>query len=271
VDTADVNQIRIGLGDPQNPVPGGSGNMYFDDIRLYLPKCVPWLDKPAADFSNNCLVDLADVGIMADEWLRSDTYLSVEPPPSAPVGWWKLDGDAADSSASGYHGTAEGSCAWVSGYIDGAIEFTGGGRVLVTDDGNTPLLRPADRISSTAWINYSVPPSHSARVVVKGLNAGNRENFALQVDGYSLSWFVRDANRAMHGIGGGNLRGNEWAHIAGVYDGSSVTCYLNGQLANSEAIGAITLLQDANCLSVGDAVDGAREFIGVVDDVEYLR
>ena len=30
-----VNSISIGLGDRNNPQPGGSGTMYFDDIRLY--------------------------------------------------------------------------------------------------------------------------------------------------------------------------------------------------------------------------------------------
>ena len=31
----DVDNISIGLGDRNNPLPGGSGKMYFDDIRLY--------------------------------------------------------------------------------------------------------------------------------------------------------------------------------------------------------------------------------------------
>jgi hypothetical protein len=30
-----VNTITVGFGDKTNPQPGGSGRMYFDDIRLY--------------------------------------------------------------------------------------------------------------------------------------------------------------------------------------------------------------------------------------------
>ena len=30
-----VNTISIGFGDKTNPQPGGSGTVYFDDIRLY--------------------------------------------------------------------------------------------------------------------------------------------------------------------------------------------------------------------------------------------
>jgi hypothetical protein len=34
----DVSKMAIGFGDKSNPQPGGSGLMYFDDIRLYLPR-----------------------------------------------------------------------------------------------------------------------------------------------------------------------------------------------------------------------------------------
>jgi hypothetical protein len=37
VNLADVNTIGIGFGDRSNPQAGGSGTMYFDDIRLYRP------------------------------------------------------------------------------------------------------------------------------------------------------------------------------------------------------------------------------------------
>ena len=37
IDLTDVDKISIGFGDRDNPQPGGSGKMYFDDIRLYRP------------------------------------------------------------------------------------------------------------------------------------------------------------------------------------------------------------------------------------------
>ncbi|MCP4259610.1 MAG: LamG domain-containing protein [Planctomycetes bacterium] len=37
VDLANVNSITLGLGNRANPVAGGAGMMYFDDIRLYPP------------------------------------------------------------------------------------------------------------------------------------------------------------------------------------------------------------------------------------------
>jgi hypothetical protein len=37
VNLTNVNTIALGLGDKKNPQPGGSGVVYFDDIRLYPP------------------------------------------------------------------------------------------------------------------------------------------------------------------------------------------------------------------------------------------
>jgi hypothetical protein len=39
IDLTDIDKIAIGLGTKGNTtIPGGSGKMYFDDIRLYLPR-----------------------------------------------------------------------------------------------------------------------------------------------------------------------------------------------------------------------------------------
>jgi len=37
IDLTNVSAIAIGFGDKANPQPGGSGTMFFDDIRLYTP------------------------------------------------------------------------------------------------------------------------------------------------------------------------------------------------------------------------------------------
>ncbi|MHC4500128.1 MAG: LamG domain-containing protein, partial [Planctomycetota bacterium] len=266
-----VTSLFIGFGDSDNEsTPGGDGAVYFDDIRLYPPKCVPELG-PAADFSDNCIVDWADVRIMANEWLRTDAMLTVSAPSPGPVGWWEFEegggSSVGDSSGYGNDGTAEGTFSWVQGRIgNGAMAFNDG-RVLVPD---APELRPAAEITAAAWVYYSATPSYSARVVVKGVDQGDRENFAVQVtDEDQLGWFVRDSNTTNHGLDSEDeLRRNEWTHLAGTYDGNAVACYVNGQLSNSSTVGAVPLLQDTNELAIGDAVDVDRAFIGTVDDVQ---
>jgi len=41
VSLTNVNTISLGLGNKNNPAAGGSGTMYFDDIRLYAPDSAP--------------------------------------------------------------------------------------------------------------------------------------------------------------------------------------------------------------------------------------
>ncbi|HUV65195.1 MAG TPA: hypothetical protein VMW24_14960, partial [Sedimentisphaerales bacterium] len=42
VNLADVDRIAIGFGTRGNTtLPGGTGQMYFDDIRLYRPRSAP--------------------------------------------------------------------------------------------------------------------------------------------------------------------------------------------------------------------------------------
>jgi parallel beta-helix repeat protein len=70
VELADVSKVRIGFGDRMNPVAGGSGIVYFDDIRLYPPKCVTGIG-PDGDLNSDCMVDYRDLEIIAEQWLCS--------------------------------------------------------------------------------------------------------------------------------------------------------------------------------------------------------
>jgi hypothetical protein len=38
IDLTNVNTMTIGFGNRNNPTAGGSGMMFFDDIRLYPPE-----------------------------------------------------------------------------------------------------------------------------------------------------------------------------------------------------------------------------------------
>jgi hypothetical protein len=78
INLTDVNSIAVGLGNRNNPQAGGSGKMYFDDIRLYRARCVPSILKPDADLSGNCVVDLADIEIMAADWLADAPGLAAD-------------------------------------------------------------------------------------------------------------------------------------------------------------------------------------------------
>jgi len=179
VDLTSVSKLRIGFGPESPSSPGGMGQVFFDDIRLYPPRCVPAYGPPY-DFSGNCVVDMADVAIMAEQWLRTDACLPVQAPSTGPVGWWTLDGSAVDSSGNGHNGTPQGNFSWVAGQIGGAIEFAGdGGKVLVP---HSAQLSPTTEVTVTAWVYVTEPTDYSSRVVAKGADEGDNESYALQVE-----------------------------------------------------------------------------------------
>jgi hypothetical protein len=68
VNLTNVKKFYIGFGDRNNPAAGGTGTVYFDDIRLHPSRC---LDKPLEDLNDDCVVDFKDFAIMAKDWLNS--------------------------------------------------------------------------------------------------------------------------------------------------------------------------------------------------------
>ena len=78
VNLKNIKKMYIGVGDRVNPQKGGTGSLYIDDIRLYTPRCIASLLKPAADISGNCVVDYADLDIIANEWLDTGDTLTAD-------------------------------------------------------------------------------------------------------------------------------------------------------------------------------------------------
>jgi len=280
VELEHIASIVIGFGDRTNTTtPEGRGKVYIDEIRLYPSKCIPSMG-PQADFSGDCLVGYADIALMLEHWLDSDVDLPVSAPSPGPVARWELDGDATDSAGS-YDGTAQGDYSWVTGQVGQAIGFSGdGGKVLVDD---AEALRPENEVSVCAWMRAFESPD-SSRVVVKG--ADNKEAYDLEVDGDDLTFCVRDGQyptaddfpRYAAATEDEPLAFGQWNHIAGTYDGNSVKCYVNAQLAGKDndlpegmdPCDIVILSQDVNGLAIGNRSDANdKEFIGDVDDV-YL-
>ncbi|MHC4500240.1 MAG: LamG domain-containing protein, partial [Planctomycetota bacterium] len=161
VNFASIYRFYLGFGDMENPVKAGSGTVYFDDIRLSLPTCIP--EFTVYDLSGDCEVGYADVGIMMDQWLDGDVnFVDLlggiqEPCDANLVGWWEFDegsgSTASDSSSYNHPGTLETNDVnvyWVTGHndVDYALEFDGG-RVRVPDHED---LRPLHEVSVCAWI-----------------------------------------------------------------------------------------------------------------------
>jgi len=121
VDLTDISRITIGFGDK---TAGGSGEVYFDNIRLYPPRCVPeyahltgsfrYLDhyKIEGSFVSDCKNDYFDLWSMGSDWLVSSYGNATATTPSDTnlMGHWAMDDDdpqlqVDDSSVNANHGT----------------------------------------------------------------------------------------------------------------------------------------------------------------------
>ncbi|MHC4498815.1 MAG: LamG domain-containing protein, partial [Planctomycetota bacterium] len=249
VNLANIVTLYLGFGNRRTPLTGcgGEGMVLFDDIRLYMPRCVPEYG-PVGDYSGDCIVGLEDIEMMGDYWVRSDhNYVGMmqEPSLTGLVGWWKLDGNADDSSSYAHDGNMENYFMWAKdrdGVANSAVKFllgkdsedrSTGGRVLIPDAAH---LKPINNLSVSAWINLE-DTEGSGKIVVKG--GKDREAYVLEAEDDELQFFIRDQNSSWkpeerferytldHNR---PFPLNEWIHVAGTYDGNEMRLYESGQM-----------------------------------------
>jgi len=138
-----------------------------------------------------------------------------------PVAWWKLDGDALDSSGNDHNGTLHGNPQWIPGIYGGALDFDGDD--YVTIDGYKGVLG-TQAFTITAWIKAS----SNGEIIGWGSSGdGNRAEFRVNGD------------RLRYESGGGNVQAdttvtdNQWHHAAVTIPANAqyvdVTIYLDGK------------------------------------------
>jgi hypothetical protein len=71
VNLSNVNSITLGFGNKSNPTTGGTGTVFFDNLRLYRQRCVPSMAKPEYDLNDDCVVNQADLDLLNTEYGRS--------------------------------------------------------------------------------------------------------------------------------------------------------------------------------------------------------
>jgi len=228
VNLANVDKVSIGFGDRNNPQPGGSGKMYFDDMRLYRPRCVSSLMKPDADFNNDCVVDYLDLEMMARDWLKSDSTLATVAPGTANlVAHYRLDGNANDSSGNGYHGTEKAGATYVAGKLGQAIHLDGFDDYVAIQGLNYASTGHTE-VSVCAWVRTS--SSDNEKMIA---SFDRNEYWRLTIGGPEtggpglVGWHVMtDTGQADYG-GSRRVDDGQWHHVAGVFDNGTLTIYVD--------------------------------------------
>ncbi|MCK4293455.1 MAG: hypothetical protein KAY65_09680 [Planctomycetes bacterium] len=123
VNVGNVKSIAIGIGNEGGSA-GGAGVLYFDDIKLYTPRCV--LTRRSADFAKldyapetsggDCKLDYRELEIMSRDWMQYDYNIDpVAPDPAGLKAWYQFENNANDSSPNANHGTENGFPLYVAG------------------------------------------------------------------------------------------------------------------------------------------------------------
>jgi len=163
------------------------------------------------------------------------------------VGYWKFDegsGDiAVDLSGYGNDGTINGAT-WTTGKFGPALNFDG-----VDDDvdcGNDESLNITGEITIALWMKPSVAgeggsnvgpvckaeasPGWSWQLRYNAPGGGNYMGFQFNGDPEGSTWVSVQQN----------LLPGEWYHIAGIFDGTNMICYLDGVETERNTISAIS-------------------------------
>jgi hypothetical protein len=186
-------------------------------------------------------------------------------PPSGLVSWWGGDNDTLDMVGTN-NGTLQGNATYAAGKVGQAFSFDGSGDYVSIP--NDLSLNPTAAITVDAWV-FSDNASYAPLIVKK---AGSNSGYSLELstDSSKVNFYVYIGSSWV-GSPQANLPKGIWTHVAGVYDGSGVGLYVNGQFIGSTArTGAIT--PSASELNIGrDPSDPTRFFKGLIDEVEIFN
>lgn len=167
VDLTDVSKLAIGFGekyvDPWPSYPA-SGTVYFDDIRLYVPRCAKkeglTLYGEWAGIGGGCEVNYDDVETLALNWLDSNSVVAASgsPPDAGRLQvYYKFDDEIYDGnvidSAGDSNGTVYGSYWWdtYDGHDGGCLEFDGAS--VYVEVPKEVLSNINEEITISVWTN----------------------------------------------------------------------------------------------------------------------
>jgi len=160
VDLSNVVSIVIGIGDEAaKDTAFGSGTLYFDEMRLYVPRCVP--SRHSEEFARldfaplgapDCIVNYKELDVMADDWLLTDALETGEL-----LVRWEFNSTAGttalDSSGNGRNGDVNDTSgsSWVYDATRGwCLDFNDGDFVL--DNDASQYLNDLRGLTIAVWV-----------------------------------------------------------------------------------------------------------------------
>ncbi|UCG59268.1 MAG: LamG domain-containing protein [Phycisphaerales bacterium] len=268
VDFGNVTEVSVGL--ERTGVVGGSGIVYFDDMRLNPARCLPSLLKPDADLNSDCEVDLADFEIMANQWRTSGHLVTPEQPSTASlVAHYEFEGTANDSAGTN-NGVTTGGPTYVEGVVGQAINFDGFNDYMFAVG---PFELP--EYTMTTWFRSDGGTGN--RDLLSAYSPGVLHGILLELQGAGTLRFLHrcplGSNAAEDNsnvYSSGTYDDGDWHHAGMVMSGTEITLYVDGE--NEGSVPAASAFGPADALGLAIGIldnerTPARLFVGPMDDV----
>jgi outer membrane lipoprotein-sorting protein len=177
------------------------------------------------------------------------------------VGQWKLDeGEGpvvADASGNGLEGQVIGDAKWTA---DGVLEFDGAGDYV--DLGTGPEFEITGQITVMSWIRVDLFDKEWQAIITKGegawrLSRDQGDNLHFACTGMYPEW--------VHGKA--NVNDGQWHHAAGVWDGKTMSLYVDGKIdVSTPTLGSLKT-NDEPVYIGSNSEKPDREWNGVMADV----
>jgi len=194
------------------------------------------------------------------------------------VAHWRFDERegrvAGDFSGNALDGVLQGDATWEVGRVGGGLLFDGDGDYV--ECGDSALFDIRDEITVAAWIKVSGFSGFCQTVIAKGPQSWRLQRFwRTHLIEFSCEGVNAETNSFGCVVGNTRVDDGQWHHVAGTYDGSRLSLYIDGRLDNFEfAFGGKIALNDRD-VRIGDTTDqlykGARYWSGLIDDVRIYN
>jgi beta-galactosidase len=228
----------------------------------------------AADISGpagqpDCSIDNYDFAQIAAQWQDEyrETVTPTDPGTANLVAYWPLDGNYSDASGNGHNASATGgTLSFVNpGHSGQSVDFDGASGLNCADSSGINLTSGA---TISAWIKSSNETDSWACVVAKGVTAwrlirnevGSTICFHFNPAGGGTEFQANGSTPVLDG---------RWHHLMGVYDGSQIRLYVDGQLDASTSTGGAALRTSTDPVYIGSRIGrlSDRSWNGQIDEV----